>query len=337
MNVNVQVPAIEKLIDYTASGIGSVAGSMLAPWRARQGAEALRISAQGNADAMQIIARAQSDARATLVSPHAAVQGEIDFTQMVNQRLEFQEEKRQGNIQSVVRLAAEELQDQNVPDTDTNHDWAARFFNEVQDVSSEDMQDLWAKVLAGEVRKPGSTSIRTLNILRNIEKDTATLFRRLCSGCVSLSLGESQLMDIRLLSLGGNAANNALQKFGISFGVLNLLNENGLVISDYNSRFDYRIAVGISLPGGTEQPAMTRVPFKYQSRYWVLQPQHSFDYSQEFMLSGVALTRAGCELSRVVELEAMEDYTLELTKFFKSRKLKMLEVASSQPHMTPRV
>lgn len=337
MNVNIQVPAIEKLIDYTASGIGSVAGSMLAPWQARQGAKALRASAQGNADAMRIIARAQSDAKATLVSPGAAIRGEIDFTHMVNQRLQFQEEKRQGNIQSVVRQAAEELKDESVPDTDTNHDWAARFFNEVQDVSSEDMQDLWAKVLAGEVRKPGSTSIRTLNILRNLEKDTATVFRRLCSGCVSLSLGEIRLIDMRLPSLGGNAANNALQKFGITFDVLNLLNENGLVISDYNSRFDYRLTIGISLPGGTEQPAMARFPFIYQSRYWVLQPQPRFASKQEFNLSGVALTRAGRELSSVVELETMDDYTQELTKFFESMNLKMLEVASSQPLITPNV
>ena len=31
MDVNIKVPALEKLLDYAASGIGSVAGPMLAP------------------------------------------------------------------------------------------------------------------------------------------------------------------------------------------------------------------------------------------------------------------------------------------------------------------
>ena len=36
VNVNVKVAALEKLVDYTASGIGTVAGPMLAPWKARK-------------------------------------------------------------------------------------------------------------------------------------------------------------------------------------------------------------------------------------------------------------------------------------------------------------
>ena len=36
MDFNLKVPAVDKLLDYTASGIGAVAGPMLAPWRARR-------------------------------------------------------------------------------------------------------------------------------------------------------------------------------------------------------------------------------------------------------------------------------------------------------------
>ena len=39
VDVNLKVPALEKLVDYTASGIGAVAGPMLAPWKARKKAE----------------------------------------------------------------------------------------------------------------------------------------------------------------------------------------------------------------------------------------------------------------------------------------------------------
>ena len=197
MDLNLRVPALEKLLDYAASGIGSVAGSMLAPWKARRDAEAKqiavkgeveaqRILTEGQSNALQIIANAQSEARSMLVSPGSIVRGELDIAQTVNQRIQFQEEKRQRNIGAVVRQAARELGDKDVPDSETNHDWTARFFNDIQDVSSEEMQSLWAKVLTGEVERPGSTSIRTLTILRNLDQATADLFRKLCSAwCIT--------------------------------------------------------------------------------------------------------------------------------------------------------
>ena len=40
VDVNIEVPALEKLADYAASGIGAVAGRMLAPCKARKEAEA---------------------------------------------------------------------------------------------------------------------------------------------------------------------------------------------------------------------------------------------------------------------------------------------------------
>ena len=41
-----------------------------------------------------------------------------------------------------MRNAALELGDGNVQDHEVDHDWTARFFNDVQDVSSEEMQKL---------------------------------------------------------------------------------------------------------------------------------------------------------------------------------------------------
>ena len=35
-DINVKVPAIEKLVDYGASGLGAIAGPLLAPVKARQ-------------------------------------------------------------------------------------------------------------------------------------------------------------------------------------------------------------------------------------------------------------------------------------------------------------
>ena len=193
INLSLKVPAIEKLIDYGASGVGAIAGPMLAPWRASREAkarlastridvEAHRIEAESEAGTSAIIAKARSEARGYLVTPDAEVRGTLEITREdITQRIEFQERKRIANVRSVLEDAADELGDKEVADHEPDPDWTARFFDCVQDVSSEDMQKIWAKILAGEVESPGQTSLRTLDTLRNMTKIDAELFKGICN------------------------------------------------------------------------------------------------------------------------------------------------------------
>lgn len=176
MEINIKVPAIEKLLEATVSGIGTIGGPMLARWRARTEANALRIKAQGQAAAVRLIADAQAEARKSFDIDTSSVQGELGIRNEIEARLSFQEEKRQSNIKAVVGMAAEEVGEKEVPDQEIDHDWTARFFADVQDVSSEQMQQIWAKILAGEVEKPGRTSLRTLSILKDMTRKDAELF-----------------------------------------------------------------------------------------------------------------------------------------------------------------
>ena len=330
---NAMVRALEKLLDFTASGIGAVAGPMLAPWRARREAAALRIAAEGEADALRIIAVAQSDARDALVSTASDVQGEIDITETVRQRIQFQEEKRHRNIGSVVGQTAELLGEKNVPDQEPDHDWTARFFNYIQDVSSEEMQFLWAKVLAGEIESPGTVSIRALSILRNLDQATADLFCKLCSCCITIALDGLHVLDARVPSLGRNAGENSLQPYGLPFDKLNILNEHGLIISDYNSWYDMKMCIGIPTTGSNQQNSIIRIPFEFQGRHWALVPTAQNPTGAEFKVSGVALTQAGKELSRIVECEAAPSYYRALANFLSSQNLVMTAVKSAEAHI----
>lgn len=333
--------ALFKLADYVASGIGSVAGPMLAAWRAKREAEATKILAQGDADAliiaaegqataMQTIADAQIRTQETLASSNFRIEGELNIAETIAQRIQFQEAKRQNNIASVVQLAADELEDKSAPNHEPDHDWTARFFGDVQDVSSEEMQTLWAKVLAGEVEQPGSTSIKTLGILRNLDRTAARHFEKLCSLAVILDTADD---DARVPSLGGDAAQNALQKYGLPYGTLNLLNEHGLITSSYNSWKDYKISIGIPIPVGN--PQVFRAPFRYQGRYWVLVPNGEWPAGKEFRLSGVALTQSGKELVKIVSIPAVEDFTQDLKNYFTGQGFQMMETHAAEPHVVP--
>jgi hypothetical protein len=62
-------------------------------------------------------------------------------------------------------------------------DWVAHFFDSSRHVSAEEMQSLWARVLAGEANKPGTVSRRSVSLLASLSPQDAALFTSLCSFC----------------------------------------------------------------------------------------------------------------------------------------------------------
>ena len=344
MDMGALVPGISKLADHAASGIGSVAGPMLASWKARREAnakliaargevEAQRILAEGQATTMQIIANAQANARAILVSPDSAVQGQIEFGKAVAQRIQFQEEKRQSNIAAVIGHAAQELGDREVQEHEVDHDWTARFFADVQDVSSEEMQQLWGRILAGEVERPGSTSFRTMSILKNLDRGTALSFRRLCSARMTPQIGlwgggVERAGNEFVLSLGGRAARNSLDKYGLSYNTLNRLNEHGLIIPEYDSELLHKILDS----GLGRSPRWTSMAHGFQGHSWVLVPIDQRQGEQTIELSVILLTNSGMELAKVVDVEAMPEYQEAVADFFEKKGFRMLEVDFGAPN-----
>ena len=190
------IPGADKLAEVTVGGIGNYAGSFLTVRIATQNAKAKVLAARAEAEVTVIAARAEAEAlgiraeahkealiaastgydEARIQSPDVAIQSEISIDEVIRQKTQFQEVRRLSNTMAVVETAQRIVGDTQVPDQEPDHDWVARFFNHIQDVSSEDTQLLWARVLAGEVERPGTTSLRTLDILRNLDRKTAESF-----------------------------------------------------------------------------------------------------------------------------------------------------------------
>lgn len=145
---------VTKLIKVAASGCGKLYEPT-----------GIRRRAQAEGDALVILEEAR--ARASEVSQRAA------------QRLLDVEERRQRNIEAIVQKAVPLLPNE-VSATPVEDDWSSRFFAEVQDIGNEEMQTVWAKLLAGEVAKPGSFSPRTMFVVKNLAPREAELFNTLC-------------------------------------------------------------------------------------------------------------------------------------------------------------
>ena len=317
------IPGVDKLVEVTASGVGSIAGTFLATWRARREGKARIIAAEAEAKVLEIRAQAHAEARRLLRADEPIAGGELELSDRITERIQYQEQKRLANMQAVVGRAAVHLEDKEVPETEPDHDWAARFFTEVQGVSSEEMQVLWAKVLAGEVERPGGTSVRTLGLLRDLDQGTAALFAKFCSACVYvLPEGGRDMLDARVPSLGSKAANNSLRAFGFNFPALNRLNEHGLIISDFDSWND----VTLSVARKPDEPRRPLLPFHHQGQQWVLMSDVGRPPGEPVRIEGPSLSLAGRELSRIVTQEPIPEYTERLVAFFVGRKLHMVRL-----------
>lgn len=316
------VPGIEKPIEVTANGIGSVAGRMFVKWKTRMAGQAQVIAAEAEARVLQIRAQAHKDARELLARGDSAMASEFDMSETISERVRYREQARLSNIGATVGHAAAVLENKRVIDEEIDHDWTARFFNDVQDVSSEEMRVLWGRILASEIEKPGSTSLRTLGVVRDLDQATARLLVGFCSCCIFTLRASGQLVDARVPSLGRNAAHNSLDEFDLGFANLNRLQEHGLVIPDYNSwaGYDWTVVPSLSI-----KPLPS---FQHQGREWSLVSGTEYRPNGPLKVAGVALTVSGHELSRVVEQEPMTRYLEHLKQFFFGLKLQMTDVTA---------
>ena len=91
-----------------------------------------------------------------------------------------------------------------------NPEFRRRWILEASNVSDETLQDLWARLLAGELESPGSVSNDTMSIARDLNKERAGEFQTLCSAALCNPDGTPVIV------VGcGKLGSNSLQPYGI--------------------------------------------------------------------------------------------------------------------------
>lgn len=116
------------------------------------------------------------------------------------------ESRKLRNTVAVIEKAQTHFTDgEKVSDEPVDEGWKNRFFNIIEEVTDEDMREIWGRVLAGEVKRPKSYSLRTMEILRNLAKEEAALFVKaahfyiekdfICTEDFALSMNERLLLN----------------------------------------------------------------------------------------------------------------------------------------------
>lgn len=207
-------PAV-KLIDM----VGGAIGTAYEPRHKRKMADATVYEINVIGEAM----RNAADLPIVYDKNGVAINSE-DFARLMQRagtRLALQETLKQHNIESVVDNAYEILEkEETCSEEPVEQGWINRFFDSVADVSDEDLQKLWGKVLAGEIKQPNSYSLRTLETLKNLSKYEAELFNKISPYVVNMEG-----------SLFVTSNTELLKKHGITYGEIMRLDECGLMNS----------------------------------------------------------------------------------------------------------
>ena len=273
-----------KLISTVSAGIGK----MYEPRHKRKMADATAYEINAIGEAM----RNAADLPIVYDQNGVAINSE-DFNRLMQRagtRLVLQETIKQHNIESVIDNAYEILEKEEVcSEEPVDQGWINRFFDSVATVSDEDLQKLWGKVLAGEIKQPKSYSLRTLETLKNLSKQEAELFESIAPLVTKMQGSFFLISDTKVL-----------KKHGISYDNILCLDECGLINSDgmvsYNPQISVKDSVGIF------------------TKTTILLLKGLKEALEKISIGVFGLTRAGQEIYSLLECDSNESYICDLAE-----------------------
>ena len=180
-----------------------------------------------------------------------------------------------------------------------NPEFRRRWISEASNVADETLQDLWARLLAGELESPGSVSNDTMSIARDLSKERAEEFQTFCSAALC------NLDGTPIIVVGcGNPGANSLEPYGLSYDVLMRLAHHRLINNEMNTATN--IGIGSRLP---------KVGVRQQNSAWALRwSDETQGPDAVHLMSGILFTPAGKELFAVVEKTPNPAYTAAMLK-----------------------
>lgn len=134
--------------------------------------------------------------------------------------LVVEEINKQENIESIACKCLNYIDKDFIQEKEVDDDWLYTFRDSVKNISSEELQAIWAKLLANEIQSPSTYSLRTLNILKTMSSYEANKFKQF----VKLTI-----TDINYTKRISTDDIDILSKYGINYDDIQLLEELGLI------------------------------------------------------------------------------------------------------------
>lgn len=248
--------------------------------------------------------RAETSARVQLIRTSAdqiATQMHVDpeYARAAASKFGQRIVREQMNLDSIASKSLPHVR-QKVQGTEANgdsnkeisEDFMHNFEREASPRNSSEMQELFARILAGEVCSPGRYSVRTLKLVGALDTEVLNIFSKFCSMCSSIVVfeeGQKAIVDSRLLSLGQSLGSNGLSRFGFGFESLNTLVEYGLISYSLDASAEYWVVLR------TPQQNIKNCFLQFNQQFWKLVAADEKKW-RNFKVHGAGLTKAGQEI-----------------------------------------
>jgi hypothetical protein len=171
---------LTKLFTVVANGVGKLTESYFNRKQIKNSEQEIKMICDAIGEKRDLVDEIKYDNNKGLV-----ITAKSTVEERTLSRIDYQQQQKQENIESITSIAFEQLVHvESVSEEPVNDDWITRFFNMAEDISNEDMQLMWGKVLAGEIKQPKSFSLRTLELLKNISREEAETFEKISHYCI---------------------------------------------------------------------------------------------------------------------------------------------------------
>ena len=223
---------------------------------------------------------AEAEAEAAMIQAESDIEV-ADLKRRAEARVASESIKQQANMEGITYAALSYLNSDAAPQ-DVENDWGTNFFEKCRNVSDEEMQQVWGRILAGEANKPGFFSRKTVNVMADLGKADAELFRNLCRFAWACQ------GDALVIPLVFDFADEIYNQQDVRFNSCTHLEALGLV--------NMEGFVDISL-------MVKEFIVSYDKRTIIVSSN-----DDEISTGHVKFTQAGLELSRICEVEPVDGF-----------------------------
>lgn len=225
------------------------------------------------------------------------------LAERAEQRMLSEAVRQEENIEKVLDVAWENLQNLEISEDDVDEDWLVRFFSIVKDISTEEMQFIWGKILAGEIKRPSTFSLRTLEAIKNISQKEAMLFKDIAPYVIKHGGAEFLIGNIEVL-----------EKYGVHYGQLLILDECGLIRA--NTTVSLRV-----LPNQKDKDLV-------YNKECALLIKRINDTKEEIFINVYALTKVGKELMSIIESDSNVEYLIDVAESIFTNESRYVEISA---------
>jgi hypothetical protein len=277
-------------------------GNLLSPWQLKREG---RAQAEVRAREMTILAQAEQDVadiragrkaiddrgRIVPIQPHQHLsENTDDLLRKAHDDMLVDQLERQVNLSTIAHKAEEEaieVEDSEVKEEGVDKDWVKKWRSFAQDISDAQMQQLWARLLSGNLKEPGSYSLHAIELLSRMSAADARNISKIAPYVIDglIPAQNVEFVDVLQVQELGIITLNLFKKYKLApdkeLGLR--CHDKVLLVDGAKSKVEVKIQIHLLTDGGEQILSLGR--FKADVRSLEI-------YSQHFLEKGLRVRMA---------------------------------------------